>query len=47
MVSKNLPRRVWDFGLKHATKVIHMIPSARLNGITPIESVTGETQYIS
>ena len=26
MVSKNCPRRVWDFGLKYAAKVIQMIP---------------------
>ena len=43
MVSKNCPRRVWDFGLKHAAKVMQMIPSAKLNGRTPIEAVTGET----
>ena len=27
MVSKNYPRRVLDFGLKHSAKVIQMIPS--------------------
>ena len=47
MVSKNYPRRVWEFGIKHATKVIQMIPSAKLNGRTPIEAVTGVTPYIS
>ena len=46
MVSNNCPRRVWYFVLKHAANVIHMIPSAKLNGITPIEAVTGETPDI-
>ena len=31
----------------HAVKVTQMIPSAKINGITPIEAVTGETPYIS
>ena len=47
MVSKNCPLRVWKFGLKHAAKVIHMIPSVKLNGRTDIEALTGETPYIS
>ena len=47
MVSKNFLRRIWYFGLKHATKVIHMIPSEKLNSRTPIEAVTGETLDIS
>ena len=47
MVSKNCPWRVWDFGLKNTAKVIHMIPSAKLNDRTPIEAVTGETPDIS
>ena len=40
-------KRVWDFGLKRATKVIQMIPSEKLNGRTPIEKVIGETPDIS
>ena len=47
MVSKNFPRRVWYFGLKHAANVMHMIPSEKLNDRTPIEVVTGETPDIS
>ena len=47
MVSKHFPRKVWGFGLKHAAKVIHMIPSAKMNGRTPNEEVTGETSDIS
>ena len=47
MVSKNFPRRVWEFGLKHATNVIQMIPSSTLNGRMTIESVTGENPDIS
>ena len=47
MVSNNFSRRVWDFGIKHAAKFMQMIPSAKLNGRTPIESVTGEMPYIS
>ena len=47
MVSKNCPRRVWDFGLKHTTKFIHMIPPAKLNVWTHIEALTGETPDIS
>ena len=43
MVSNNCPRRVWEFGLKHTAKVIHMIPSEKLN---PIEAVMGETPDI-
>ena len=43
MVSSNFPRRVCEFGLKHAVKVIQVISSSKLNGRTPIESVTGET----
>ena len=41
-MSKNFPRRVWDFGIKYAAKFIHIIPSAKLNGRTPIEAVTEE-----
>ena len=47
MVSKDCPRRVWDFGLKNVTNVIHMIPSEKLNVRTPIEAVTVETPDIS
>ena len=42
VMPNNFPRRVWDFGLKHAAKVIHMITSVKLNGRTPIEAVMGE-----
>ena len=47
MVSKNCPRRVWEFGLKHSAKVIHMIPPEKINVITTIEAMTGETPDIS
>ena len=47
LVSKNCPRRVWYFGIKHAAKVKQMIPSAKLNGRTPIEAGAGETLDIS
>ena len=46
MVSKNFPRRVWDFDLKNSAKVIKMIPLAKLIDRTPIEAVTGETPDI-
>ena len=41
MVSKDCPRRVWGFGLNHSAKVVHMIPSAKLNFRTTIEAVKG------
>ena len=47
MVSNNCPRRVWDFGIKHDTKVIHMISTAKINDRTSIEAVTEETPNIS
>ena len=46
MVSNNTPRRVWDFGIKHAAKFISMITSVKLNGRTPVEAVMGETPGI-
>ena len=46
MMSNNFPRRLGYFGIKHAAKFIQMIPSAKLNGRTPIEAVTGETPDI-
>ena len=46
-MSNNFPRRILDFGLKHSTKVIQMIPSAKLNGRNPIESLTVKTPDIS
>ena len=47
MVSKNFPKRVWDFGIKNTEKFIQMIPSAKLNGRTPVEAVTGKPPDIS
>ena len=47
MVSNNFPRGVWYFYLKNAAKVTQMIPSAKINGRTPIEAVTGETPDFS
>ena len=47
MVSNNFPKRVWDFGLKHAAKVVYMIPSVKLNCRINIEAVMGETLDIS
>ena len=46
MVSKNFPRRVRDFGLKHSAKVIKIITPAKLNIRTPIEEVMRETPDI-
>ena len=41
MVSKNFPSRVLEFGIKHSTKVMHLTPSEKINGRTPIASVMG------
>ncbi len=47
MVSKNVPRRCWNYGLKHAAKVMQMIPGNRHNSRTGYEEVTGKTPDIS
>ena len=47
MVSKSVPKRLWDFGIKHAAKVMQMIPSRRLNNRTPYEVVHNHTPDIS
>ena len=47
MVSKNFSGRVWYFGIKNTAKIIHKIPTEKLNGRTPIEAGTGEKTDIS
>ncbi len=46
-VSKNVPRRCWNYGLKHAAKVMQMIPGNRHDSRTGYEEVTGKTPDIS
>ena len=47
MRSKNVPKRLWDFCLKHSAKVMQFLPRATLNGQTGYEYVTGKTPDIS
>ena len=47
MRSRKVPRRLWDFGLKHSSKIMQHIPRDQLKGRTPLESVTGKTLDIS
>ena len=47
MTSKNVPKRLWDFGIKHAAHVIQVLPSKSLNNRTPHEVVHGHTPDIS
>jgi len=44
MVAKRVPRRLWDYGYRHACKIMQHTASysGRLKGKTPIEYVTGE-----
>jgi len=47
MQSKNAPKRVWDFCLKHSAKIMQFLPRPSLNGRTGYEHVTGKTPDIS
>jgi hypothetical protein len=47
MVRKKVPRRVWNFGLKHAAKIMQMIPGNKHGSRTGYEQVTGKTPDIS
>ena len=47
MRSRKVPRRLWDFGLKHSSKIMQHIPRDQLKGRTPLESVTGKMPDIS
>ena len=49
MVQKRVPRRLWYYGYHHACKVMQQTAShsGRLNGRTPVESVTGDIPDIS
>ena len=47
MVSKGVPKRLWDFGLKHSAKIMQMLPRNNLRGRTAFEHVTGKTPDIS
>lgn len=46
-ISKRVPERVWDFGLKHAAEILQIIPRNSLDGRTGREAVTGKTPDIS
>lgn len=47
MTSKNVPKRLWDFGIRHAAHVMQVLPSRSLNNRTPYEVVHGHTPDIS
>ena len=49
MVQKRVPRRLWDYGYRHAYKVMQntAIHSVRTKGCTPVEFVTGDIPNIS
>ena len=47
MKSKNVPERLWCFGLKHSSQIMRLLPRASLQGRTGHEQVTGKTPDIS
>ena len=49
MVQKRVPGRLWDYGYRHACKVMQHTAShsGRLNGRTTIEFVTGNIPDIA
>ena len=49
MVSKRLPRQLWDYGISWVPKVILMthFSSKSINVGIPLTNVTGKTVYIS
>ena len=49
MIKKNVPKRLWDFGLVWISETGNLtVTSSRYaNGRTPLEIVTGETPDIS
>ena len=49
MVRKRIPKRFWDYGIKWVCKILQRTSTQarRLEGKTPIETVTGETPDIS
>ena len=47
MTEKKVPKRLWDYGFKHAAKMMQFVPRQSLGNRTPIEAVTGKTPDIS
>ena len=47
MRESNVPKRLWDYGIKHAAMIGHFISKQRLEGMTPWEAVTGNTPDVS
>ena len=49
MVRKRVPRRLWDYGFKWICKTMQLtaLHTSTLDGITPLQFVTGETPDIS
>ena len=47
MRQNNVPRRLWDYGLRHAAKLGLLIPRQKLEFRTPLEQVSGRTPDIS
>ena len=46
MTAKNVPKQLWDLGLKHAAKIMQLLPRNPSNR-TGYEMVTGKTLDIS
>ena len=44
MRTRRVPKRLWDFGLKYAAKIMQLLPRNDLQGRTGYEEVTGKTQ---
>ena len=47
MAESSVPKRLWDYGIKHTAKLGQLIPRNKLDGRTPWETVTGNTPDIS
>mmetsp|Transcript_18822 Transcript_18822/g.26691 ORF Transcript_18822/g.26691 Transcript_18822/m.26691 type:complete len:331 (+) Transcript_18822:1723-2715(+) len=47
MHTHEVPETLWDFGLKHATRIRSMVARDSLEGRTPMEMLTGTTPDIS
>ncbi|KAL7548104.1 hypothetical protein ACHAWF_011394 [Thalassiosira exigua] len=47
MWKKNVPERLWDYGLVYTGKIMQILPRSQLRDRTALEAVTGKTPGIS
>ena len=47
MRKKNVPKRLWDYGLVYTGKIMQILPRSQLRDRTALEAVTGKIHDIS